>query len=253
MIRGSRDQIAAGHLTTADTTRNLDVLLAQARQRKTYDAYHSSSIEGYRLRVEEVSELLSPGSGQGAIEDLASRTAILGYASAFDALLERIEHSNGIVPLSTKLILDLYTDLFTPSVEAGLVDRQNLRRYRNGPVYIRNTVYVPPNAEKIPALLELMLEELDAIPSDGGLLRGILVHLWLVWIHPFFDGNGRVARFLMNTAMLAAGLPWLTIRVDQREEYFSALRAAQIDEQYMDFAHFVRNSMDLQSKLLSEV
>jgi Fic family protein len=33
----------------------------------------------------------------------------------------------------------------------------------------------------------------------------MLVHLWFVWIHPFPDGNGRVARFLMNTAFLSGG------------------------------------------------
>jgi hypothetical protein len=46
----------------------------------------------------------------------------------------------------------------------------------------------------------------------------------------------------MNAAMLAARHPWLTIRVDQRVEYFRALRRAQIDEEYADFARFITDS-----------
>jgi hypothetical protein len=242
MIRDSRDQIAPVLSDTAETRLPLADLLTQARERRSYDAYHSSSIEGYRLRMDEVSQLLGPESGQGNIEDLASRVAVVGYARAFDALLARIELADGRLSLSSQLILDLYTDLFAPSVEAGLVDRAGLRRYRNGPVYIRNSMYVPPNADKVPALMEVTIDEINAIPVQEGMLRGILTHLWFVWAHPFFDGNGRVARFLMNAAMLAARHPWLTIRVDQRVEYFRALRRAQIDEEYADFARFITDS-----------
>jgi Fic family protein len=242
MIRDSRDQIAPILSDAAERRPPLEDLLKQARERRSHDAYHSSSIEGYRLRMEEVSQLLGPESGEGSIDDLASRVAVVGYARAFDALLARIERTDDRLSLSSQLILDLYTGLFAPSVEAGLVDRAGLQRYRNGPVYIRNTMYVPPNADKVPALMEVTIEEMNTIPVQDGMLRGILTHLWFVWAHPFVDGNGRVARFLMNAALLAARHPWLTIRVDQRAEYFRALRRAQIDEEYTAFARFITDS-----------
>jgi Fic family protein len=242
MIRDSRDQIAPILSDAAERRPPLEDLLKQARERRSHDAYHSSAIEGYRLRMEEVSQLLGPESGEGSIDDLASRVAVVGYARAFDALLARIERTDDRLSLSSQLILDLYTDLFAPSVEAGLVDRASLQRYRNGPVYIRNTMYVPPNADKVPALMEVTIEEMNTIPVQDGMLRGILTHLWFVWAHPFVDGNGRVARFLMNAALLAARHPWLTIRVDQRAEYFRALRRAQIDEEYTAFARFITDS-----------
>ncbi len=74
------------------------------------------------------------------------------------------------------------------------------------------------------------------------MLRGILVHLWFVWAYPVPDGNGRTARFLMNTAFLGGGLPWLTIRVDQRDEYFATLKSAQLDEDFAPFARFILRS-----------
>jgi hypothetical protein len=222
--------------------RDLPALLEQARAAKAYDAYHSSSIEGYRLRLEEVSSLLGGTGGGPRIEDLASRLAVMGYSAAFDNLLGRIDSAGGTIPLSGSLALDLYADLFTPSVEAGLVEPGTLRAWRNNPVYIRNTMFVPPNADKVPAMIDLLFEQLERIPADRGLLRACLVHLWFVWIHPFPDGNGRVARFLMNAALLGAGEPWLTLRMDQRDEYFATLRAAQLDENYEPFGRLILSS-----------
>lgn len=75
-------------------------------------------------------------------------------------------------------------------------------------------------------------------------MRAILVQLWFVWIHPFPDGNGRVARFLMNAAFLAAREPWLTIRVEQRPDYFDALKRAQLEEDFAPFAQFIASSIE---------
>jgi Fic family protein len=244
-IRESRKQmegIVPEHLVS-HAERDLSALLETARAAKAYDAYHSSSIEGYRLRLEEVAAFLRGGSGEGpSIEDVRARLAIVGYSTAFDALLQRYERENGNLSLNSNLALDLYTDLFTPSVEAGLLEREDLRRFRNGPVFIRDTLYTPPNADKVPALLDLLFDEIEAIPAQQGYLRGTLAHLWFVWIHPFLDGNGRVARFLMISALLSSGEPWLTIRVEQRDEYFAALRRAQLHDDFGPFAEFIASS-----------
>lgn len=238
----SVEALVRQHAVPASGNRSLDELLQDAREAKAYDAYHSSSIEGYRLRLEEVTSLLSGNTAGPRIEDVASRVAVLGYGMAFDRLLERVRDTQYRLRLSSELALDLYTDLFTPSVEAGLVEARSLRVWRTSPVYIRNTLFVPPNADKVPAMVDLLFAQLDEIPVEQGLLRAILVHLWFVWIHPFPDGNGRVARFLMNAALLAAGEPWLTIRVDQRSEYFDAVKLAQLEEAYEPFAEFILRS-----------
>jgi Fic family protein len=135
-------------------------------------------------------------------------------------------------------------DLFTPSVEAGVVAAEDLRAWRRSPVFIRDTLFVPPGTEKVPRMIDLLFQELAGIETSKGLLRAVLVHLWFVWIHPFPDGNGRTARFLMNAALLGGGLRWLTIRVDQRTEYFDALRRAQLREDYAPFARFIAGSLE---------
>lgn len=224
---------------------DLAALLESAREGKAYDAYHSSSIEGYRLRLDEVSAFLAGSTDAGpGIENLKARLAVVGYGDAFDALLARLADQGGAIPLTPGLALDLYTDLFTPSIEAGLVESTALRRFREGPVFIRDTLYTPPNADKVPGMLDLLFDEIDALPADEGYLKATLVHLWFVWIHPFPDGNGRVARFLMNTALLADRRRWLTIRVEQRGPYFAAIKHAQTNEDSVPFARFIRGCIE---------
>ncbi len=245
-VRASRDEAGAilSELELPRPRTELAVLLAGARSARASDAYHSSSIEGYRLRPEAVSALLggvSPGGPE--IEDARSRMAVVGYGVAFDRLLDRVEKAQGRVELTPSLALDLYVDLFRPSVEAGIVAADDLRGWRQNPVFIRNTLFVPPRPEKVPRLIDLLLAELADIDHSRGLLRAVLVHLWFVWVHPFPDGNGRVARFLMNTALLGGGLPWLTIRVEQRGAYFEALRRAQLGEDYAPFTRFIAGGL----------
>lgn len=244
-IRRSRDTVAqvideTGHPAPGG---DLAGLLDGAARAKAYDAYHSSSIEGYRLSLNDVSILLrGGGGGDHDIEDVRSKLAVIGYGNAFDRLLRRIGDADGKVALTSGLALDLYTDLFAPSIEGGIVRASDLRGWRTGPVFIRDTLYVPPASQKVPTMLDLMFDELAEIGYDHGLLRGILVHLWFVWVHPVPDGNGRIARFLMNTALIGGGLPWLTIRVEQRDEYFATLRSAQLDEDSAAFARFILRS-----------
>jgi Fic family protein len=163
--------------------------------------------------------------------------AVLGYSSAFDRLLDRIEGEREELPIGTSLILDLYTDLFRPSLEAGIVDADALRGWRTGPVFIRGTRYVPPAAERVGEMMSAFVEHLGRV--DSTLTKAVLAHLMLVAIHPFPDGNGRVARLLMNAVLVAKAWPWLTIREQDRRKYFEALRGAQLDDDARAFASFI--------------
>ena len=163
--------------------------------------------------------------------------AVLGYSNAFDRLLSRIDRERGNLAINTSLVLDLFVDLFQPSVEAGIIRGDMLRGWRNGPVFIRNTRYVPPAAEKVSEMMSTLLERLPGITSP--LARAILGHLLLVTIHPFPDGNGRIGRFLMNAVLLSNGWPWLTIQEGERLVYFEGLKEAQLNGTIRPFANFI--------------
>jgi Fic family protein len=70
-------------------------------------------------------------------------------------------------------------------------------------------------------------------------VRAVLGH-WLVgYIHPYMDGNGRIARFLMNAMLASGGYPWTVVRVEDRGQYLRALDSASIDLNIEPFATFL--------------
>ncbi len=216
----------------------LGELVDSARKAKTHDLYHSTSIEGYRLRYEDVSVILG-GNPTGALseEGVRNRTAVLGYSHAFDSLLKRYESAERPIIIDNELIFNLYVNLFFPSVEAGIISSDVLREWRSAPVFIRNTTYVPPGVERVPEMMDLFVSNLKE--ESNPISKAVLAHLVFVSIHPFPDGNGRVGRFLMNTALLNGYWPWLTIREDERGIYFDSLKLAQLGNDASAFAQFV--------------
>ena len=66
----------------------------------------------------------------------------------------------------------------------------------------------------------------------------------LGYIHPYPDGNGRMARFLMNAMLASGGYPWTTIRVDDRRRYLAALEDASVEQDIAPFAEFVAAQLE---------
>jgi hypothetical protein len=227
-------------------------LRASAELVKAYDAYHSTTMEGYRIS-REISDAIVRGEplpdGPQDRETLQAAMAIRGYSIAFSEVLARAQRK---APVDTDLILDLYEALFRPSVDAGITDSAALRGWRNSSVSLRGWRHVPPNPRKIPDLIG-GLERFAARRDLSPIGRALLVHLEFVTIHPFIDGNGRLARLHMNHVLLSAGLPWVTIRSDERVPFFRAIENAQVDGDAIPFIRFVwhliqQSATDLQRK-----
>jgi hypothetical protein len=241
-----------GPVVTSLPTFSWRTLRASAEQVKAYDAYHSTTMEGYRIS-REISDAIVRGEplpgGPRDQETLQAAMAIQGYSVAFSEVLARAQRK---VPVDTGLILDLYEALFRPSVDAGITDSAALRGWRNSSVGLRGWRHVPPNPKKIRDLI-VGLESLAARKDLAPVARALLVHLEFVTIHPFLDGNGRLGRLLMNQVLLSAGLPWVTIRSDERLPFFKAIEQAQVDADAAPFILFVwhlirQSALELQAK-----
>jgi Fic family protein len=87
------------------------------------------------------------------------------------------------------------------------------------------------------ALLDLLQSEQKPI------VRAVLGHWLFGFIHPYMDGNSRMARFLMNLMMASGGYPWTIVRTTRRKEYLAALDAASTDQNIAPFAEFIRDEM----------
>jgi hypothetical protein len=207
------------------------------------DAYHSLSIEGYSVSPEVIEKVRqgnwSPGKSE---DDRKSREALAarGYWQAFQLVktaVQKVITGENPGTLARTAHKEWYRELFQPCVRAGLIDAGALAGYRNIPVYIRNSRHVPPRWEVVrdamPALFDLLEQEKE--PS----VRAVLGHWLFGYIHPYADGNGRMARFLMNVMLASGGFPWTVIRVEDRNSYLDALDRASIDTDITPFAEFI--------------
>jgi Fic family protein len=77
------------------------------------------------------------------------------------------------------------------------------------------------------------------------IVRAVLGQWLFGFIHPYMDGNGRMARFLMNLMMASGGYPWTIVRTTRRKQYLDALEAASADQNIIPFARFIREEMSV--------
>ncbi len=207
------------------------------------DAYHSLSIEGYRVS-DELIERVRAGNWNPKNHDAdrQSRDALAarGYWQAFQSVKGNIagiiagENAGRVVRASHR---EWYRELFQPCVGAGLIAPAALAGYRNEPVYLRNSRYVPPRWEAVRDAMPALFDLLENEPEPG--VRAVLGH-WLVgYVHPYPDGNGRIARFLMNAMLASGGYPWTVVRFEHRAAYLAALDHASVDADIRPFAEFI--------------
>ena len=207
------------------------------------DAYHSLSIEGYRVS-EELIERVCSGNWDPETnrkdKEYANALAARGYWQAFQAVkksLEKILNKNSPGTVVSNDHSIWYRELFAPSVSAGLIAASDLAGYRSQPVYIRKSMHVPPRCEAVrdlmPAFFSLLKEE------EEPAVKAVLGHFFFVYIHPYIDGNGRMGRFLMNIMLASGGYPWTVIPLETRNDYMATLEEASVKKNIKPFAGFL--------------
>lgn len=211
------------------------------------DAYNSLSIEGYHVSevlIEKVkNKLWNPEQNP---EDQQQRDALAarGYWEAFLLVKESVEKIlKGATPGSV-IRADLpkwYRKLFLPSVQAGILPQSDLFGYRKHQVYIRGSRHTPPAKENLIDTMDTLFDLLEK--EDHPAVRALLGHFIFVYIHPYMDGNGRLARFLMNSMLASGGYPWTVIQVIHRSQYFASLESASVKGDIHPFTQFILNEL----------
>jgi hypothetical protein len=207
------------------------------------DAYHSLSIEGYRVSTALIERVRLDGwnpEGDDADQKQWDTLAAKGYFDAFESVktsLEKILAGENAGTVADQDHSEWYRQLFGPSVTAGIIEAADLAGYRNTQVYIRQSMHTPPPREAVrdcmPELFKLLAEETN--PA----VRAVLGHFVFVYIHPYTDGNGRTGRFLMNAMLASGGYPWTVVPVERRDDYMAALEAASVRQDIEPFSQFL--------------
>lgn len=225
------------------TPRSVEEVLQDIDAGYVADSYHSLSIEGYRVSEELIRRVRDGAwnpSENADDREQKSALAASGYYRAYRrvrAAIERILSGAPAGDVIASEVLSWHRELFMPSVDAGILSKTDLGTYRRGQVYIAGSRYTPPSAAKVPDAMTAYLDLLRTEPDSR--VRAILGHFFFVHIHPFPDGNGRTARFIMNAAFVAGGDKWLVIPVEKRELYMKSLEVASVEGRIDDFVALV--------------
>ena len=211
------------------------------------DAYHSLSIERYVVSTELIEKVRSRKWDLENEDDIKHKDAMAarGYwlaTQAVKASIIKILQGKNSGEIINNDHGEWFRELFAPTVTVGLHKASDLAGYRTNQVYISNSMHTPQNKnavrDSMPALFELIENEPEAS------VRAVLGHFIFVYIHPYMDGNGRMARFLMNAMLASGGYPWTVIPVEERDIYMAALEKASVKNNIELFANFISRLVD---------
>ena len=247
MWHSMREVVLASFPSEPGLPSNIERYMEAVEERYQADAYHSLSIEGYRVTEELISRVADgKWNPEANASDAEVRNAMAahGYWLAHNEVKKTIRRIlSGENP--GKAFRDdhagWYRNLFAPNVDAGFLKPTDLAGYRADKVFIRNAIHVPPSQEAVRDMMPELCDLLEGEPSSA--VRTVLGHFVFVYIHPYMDGNGRLGRFLMNAMLASGGYPWTIIRLEQRKQYMAALEAASTNGEIKPFAEFVADSM----------
>lgn len=235
-------EVVLEELPAPEPTTDVKTNLAMIDEVYKLDAYHSLSIEGYLVSSDLIERVASGSWDPDHVQaDRENKDALAarGYWEAFQAVRDVIASllEGGEISVLRSAHRDWYRKLFAPNVAAGLINASALAGYRAQPVFLRGSRHVPPRSEVVPDAMASLFDLIENEESPA--VRATLGHWLFGYVHPFPDGNGRIARFVMNALLVHGGYPWTVIRVEDRAEYLSALEAASVDTDIRPFASLV--------------
>lgn len=179
--------------------------------------YNSNSIEGNTLTLQETQMVLQEGitvKGKSLREHFEAKN----HEKAINYLFSIVDDSYEIRAID---ILSIH------SLVLNMIEEDFAGRIRNGGVRISGANFVPPNANKVSDFLDELIDFVNTNPMQlNDIELATIFHHKFVWIHPFFDGNGRTVRLAMNLLLMRKGFPPAIILSNDRKKYYEALNQA---------------------------
>ncbi|MGB7962144.1 MAG: Fic family protein [Propionicimonas sp.] len=161
----------------------------------------SNSIEGYDARLDDVAAVALGEMPLDSSEE--TRLALEGYRNAMTYVLQRADDND--VECSVSLIKSLHFMMTGYS----LLNRPG--RWRAGPIYVLNEqtqaiLHEGAPVDEVPGLMADLASSINDSGDEELLVKAAMAHLNLVMIHPFRDGNGRMARCLQSLVLARNGI-----------------------------------------------
>lgn len=192
------------------------------------DVHETTSLEGNQLTAKEVTFYLENDVTIRG-ESFRDYVQIRNCKDTFEIVKTLLREQK--VELSEDFICEIHkllTQGELPYTESGF--------YRTDSVHIRYTNYIPPTEDEVPEDMQELIAMYHR-PMEYGIT--MFEHICefkrnFERIHPFFDGNGRTGRVIMNILFLQNGYGYISIPAEERDLYFNALENNTLHEYLVD-------------------
>lgn len=209
-------------------------------------AHTSTSIEGNRLAEFQVGKIIEGQHISAPEKDIIE---VENYYKALQMLDQMSKTGKSI---TKEDILNLHKTVIN-----GLVDPAKVGKFRPGDVFVLDDLgdgreqlrFKAPAAKKVAALMDELIDWLDRSKKDGihPIIRAAILHLQFVSIHPFTDGNGRVARLLTQLQLYRDGWDFRKILV--LEDFYNRDRMAYYNAEHEVQGYHYNEKADFSSWL----
>ena len=211
--------------------------------------YNSNGIEGNTLTLKETFLVISEGitiKGKPLKDHLEAKN----HYEALEYLYSLVEKDNS-QNISEYLIRNLH------KLVTAETDKEWAGNYRNSNVIIVGSEHTPPDAFEVSIVMGDLIKWLRENQKKLHPIElAAIFHHKLVFIHPFFDGNGRTARLAMNLLLMQKSYPMAVMLKNDRKKYYQTLSRAD-EKDYAPFVRFiaqaVERTLDIYLKTLTPV
>lgn len=198
--------------------------------------YNSNAIEGNSLTLKETYLVINEGitiKGKPLKDHIEAKN----HKEALEYLYSLVEVDKNNT-ISERLIRSLN------QIVMQNIDKEWAGRYRNSGVIIGGSDHKPPEALEIPRLMQNLINWAgDNKKKIHPVELASIIHHKLVYIHPFFDGNGRTSRLAMNIILMQVGFPLVIVLKNDRKRYYKTLSLADKGE-YVEFVNFIARAVE---------
>ena len=181
-----------------------DSKLKAMAENLTHDVVYSSEIEGIKLNVDQVRSSIARRLG---IENVKYTAPSHYVDSVVNVMLDAVQHYDQ--PLSKEKLCAWQAAFFPTGFSEG--SQIEIGQYRTNEEHIVSGMfgrekihYIAPSPDRVEEEMQKFLTWFDNQDSVSSVIRSAIAHFWFVSIHPFEDGNGRLARILSDM-LLARG------------------------------------------------
>lgn len=191
---------------------------------------NSSCIEGEK--IVSVEEVVSITKGHNVKIDETLKRSIYNHFKAYDHMLRKIEEGQ---ELTEEYVKDLHEILLDGIISGGL--------YRNINLSIKGSNHTPCDYIKVYDRMKKYYATLDTF-TGSSLEKASYAHLQMAKIHPFLDGNGRLARLVLNFVLIKEGFVPISIPAKDKHNYFNMLEEFKVNKTQKPFDEYLENLLN---------